>query len=345
MSSFYLGQQLDEKESLEHEFKEFCLKQCILNYYDIGEIENIIHTGVLDRNFNKIIDKNIEVYFMYYIPKYMAAFSNCDVKNGFLSVGINDYGEITGIPYFGDLNKSNLQSYLLKAIKNVRGSNNSKKIKTEYVKHLKVKVINVDTQDSNIILYDNSSQLVDRMKKQKDDYDNEYTTYLKNRKQWMTCFLSYTKNINQLLADKREEIVEFITIHNPDSSSNIIEKIQDTHLVISPDCIEKHKDDKHHHLYWIFRFKDHSVNEFLRVKPVPPMMPKILNAPYTLITHLSNLRAKFVYRNKDIKYYLIQITFSGRIKNMKHIEYYNNFKKTWITKRRVLHPLYGPCCL
>ena len=345
MSSFHLGQQLNEQESLEHEFKEFCIKQCISNYYDVDEIEKIICNGVLDSNFNKLIDENIEAYFMYYIPKYMAAFSNCEIENGVLSIGINDYSEITGIPYFGNLNEVTLQSYLLKALKNVRGHNNSKKVKAEYVKHIKVEVIEVNTWDSNILLYDNSSQLVESMKKQKKDYDNEYANYLKTRNEWMTLFLSYTININQLLSDKREEIIEFIKGHNPQFLDNIIENIQDHQLVISSNCIETHKDDTDHHLYWIFRFKDHSVNKYLNLKPLPPLSPKILNAPYTLMTQLSNMRAKFVDKNKDIKYYLIRISFSGKIKNMKYIEYYNKFRKTWNTKRRVLHPLYGPCCL
>lgn len=340
-----MGQQLDDKESLEHEFKEFCIKRCIYKYYDIGEIEQIIQSGVLNTSFNKVIDDNIEAYFMYYIPKYMAAFSNCEIENGLLSIGINDYGEITGVPYFGDLNEEILHSYLLKAIKNVRGQHNSKKVKAEYVKHMKVQVIRVNTQDSDLLLYDNSSQLVESMNKQRQAYDKQYNIYLNTRKEWMSSFLSYTKSINQLLTDKRDEIIEFIIGHNPECLHDILEKIQDFQLTIGSDCIYHHKDDINHHIYWIFRFKDHAVSNFLKVKPVPPTTPKILNAPYTLITHLSNMRAKFIEKNKDLKYYLIRISFSGKIKDMKHIEYYNKFKKTWITKRRVIHPMYGPCCL
>ena len=38
----YLGQQVDSHESLENEYKEFCIKDNIFDYYTIDEIHHII---------------------------------------------------------------------------------------------------------------------------------------------------------------------------------------------------------------------------------------------------------------------------------------------------------------
>ena len=116
----YLGEKLNEKESLQTEFKEFCLKNNVYNYYSHQDLEQIVISGKLFENFNTIIHDNIKHYFLCYIPRYASAFSNCDdIKEGVLTIGINDYGEITGIPYIGEFDESNLQIYLENTFKHV----------------------------------------------------------------------------------------------------------------------------------------------------------------------------------------------------------------------------------
>ena len=76
----YLGEQLSHNESLEHEYKEFCLKLNVFNYYDYEELEKIIVNGKLPSDFNTIIDDNILHYFAFYVPRYASVTRMMEVE-------------------------------------------------------------------------------------------------------------------------------------------------------------------------------------------------------------------------------------------------------------------------
>ena len=89
-----LGKQHDLiQESLYVEFKEFCLQEETEVDY------SIVKTGIITNKekFNNDIYKNIRIYFYKYLPKYISAFINSNIK-GQLIIGVNDFGEVTGIP-------------------------------------------------------------------------------------------------------------------------------------------------------------------------------------------------------------------------------------------------------
>ena len=50
------------------------------------------------------------------IPKYISSFSGSNIS-GELYIGIDDYGEITGIPYYGILQKSTILNIIGSSIK------------------------------------------------------------------------------------------------------------------------------------------------------------------------------------------------------------------------------------
>ena len=107
----FLGEQINSKESLHNEYKEFCIKSNIYDHYRSEELNNIIRTGKIDKCFNNIINENLQLYFNIYVPKYASAFSNSNVKNGNIQIGVNDQAEVTGIPYYGNLDKEKIQCH------------------------------------------------------------------------------------------------------------------------------------------------------------------------------------------------------------------------------------------
>lgn len=121
--------------------------------------------------------------------------------------------------------------------------------------------------------------------------------------------------------------------------------LNDPHFEVVPEMIDLYREDTTHPLYWLFKFKDDKVDRYMAEKPRPPSLPKICNAPYTFITQLSDMRLKFIQNNPELNYYLIQVRFSGHLKNMKYLEYYHKTKEQWLSRRRVMHSLHGPCCL
>jgi hypothetical protein len=345
----YLGEQLQEQESLSHEFKEFCLKNGVFNYYDYDEITNIISSGILPNDFNQIILDNLKTYFLHYVPKYASAFSNCKIDKGVISIGINDFGELTGIPYIGILDIKILEEYLQDTFKYIRGNYTNRNCKRDYIQNIKLEIMELDISDTQNRLYDISDTIIENMERQKKEYNKQYIDYLSSRNKWMKTFSTYACNVNQLVNGKRDEIIEYIRINvqdiiDIDTVTRILDRVKNE-TPIETDNIDEYKDDKNHHLYWIFQFKDESVYNLLESKPKPPCMPKILNAPYTLITQLSDMRAKFIENNKNLRYYLIRIHFSGSLAKNKYLEYYHPFKSSWQARCRVQHPLFGPCCL
>jgi hypothetical protein len=340
----FLGEKLNEKETLRNEFKEFCLKNNVYNYYSHEELEQIVITGKLFTNFNTIIHDNIKHYFLCYIPRYASAFSNCDdIKEGILTIGINDYGEVTGIPYIGDFDEKTLQVYLENTFKLIRAENNSRKWKQEYLKHIKYEVIPIEIKSPSLHLCDMSMDIYNTMKMQQDTYDEQYRLYLTLRDKWITTFMEYACSINEMLDKRREEVIEFVR-KNAAKPDPII-KFLNSKLPINYNDLTDRRDNTDDYIYWIFQFKDIVIDKYLLEKPKPPLYPRMCNAPYALVTHLSDMRLKFIRNNKDLRYYMIRIHFSGNIPKSKPLEYYHPVKHMWQSRNRIWSPYIGPCCM
>ena len=334
-----LGQQLNENESIHTEYKEFCLKLNIFDFYDFDEVQNIVTTGKLNSDINLIIKRNLKSYFFNYIPKYASAFSNCKSNSECsLYIGINDFGEVTGVPYVGDLDKDELETYITNSFRHIRGE-----FKEHYINAISFDVIKLDTANAQTLLYDVSGEIIEKMTEEKGNYDVAYSNYIEEREKWMSNFNKYCCSIQLLMEGKRDEIVEYVAQHAP-HKTNIIKRLKE-HEPIPVDNIEVCKDDEDQPLHWIFKFKDEVLEKILNEKPRPPILPKICNAPYILMTQLSDMRCKFVTENEDLNYYLIRIKFSPKIDNKKHVEYFHPYKRIWLNRKRVMHPVFGACCI
>ena len=340
----YLGEKLPEEESLHHEYKEFCLKNNVYNYYSHKDLEEMVVTGKLHRDFNTVIHDNLKHYFLCYIPRYASAFSNCDnIKEGFLTIGINDYGEITGIPYIGELNAANLQSYLENTYKMIRAENNSRKWKQEYLKHIRFEVIPVEIKNPSLNLCDMSLDIYNTMKSLQDQYNDQYTKYLLSRDVWIAEFMNYACSINDMLDRRRDEVIHFVEKNAPHPDP--IVAFLNSRLPLDYDDLDNRRDNLDDYIYWIFQFKDVIIDKYLGAKPRAPHYPRMCNAPYALMTHLSDMRLKLIRNNKDLRYYMIRIHFSGNIPKSRPLEYFHPMRHTWQSRNRAWSPFIGPYCI
>ena len=340
----YLGEQLSHNESLEHEYKEFCLKLNVFNYYEYEELEKIVVSGKLPSDFNTIIDDNILHYFAFYVPRYASAFSNCDdIKNGLLSIGISDFGEVTGIPYIGELNPDIIHKALENTYKFIRAENNSRKWKQEYLKHITVEVIPVEIKNPTLNLCDMSIDIYNTMKSLQSDYNTQYAHYLSTRDVWIKEFMVYACSVNEMLEHRRDEIKEYVLKHAPDPDP--IVEFLNSRLPMDYTNLDERRERLDDYIYWIFQFKDIVIDSYLSKKPRAPHYPRMCNAPYALMTHLSDMRLKFIRNNKDLRYYMIRVNFSGHIPKSRPLEYYHPACKIWQSRNRVWSPCIGPYCI
>ena len=94
---YILGQHSKLRETKTTEFKEFYLKIAPNIIFSERKSREILLTGLFSDELNNLVISNLQLYFKQYLPKYFASFVNSKV-NGRLYFGIDDCGEITGIP-------------------------------------------------------------------------------------------------------------------------------------------------------------------------------------------------------------------------------------------------------
>ena len=307
-------------ESLEVEFKEFCFNEIQI---DTKKINEIVNSGKVYRkdNFDQDIYKNIKCYFYKYIPKYISSFINANI-NGELIFGVNDYGEITGIPFFGS--KEELEKYIkeINIDKLVKYQGEKCYEITFEIKKLKIDINFLEnTSDKMIVEYHKNVKKRNLIIKK---YKNDHL-------EWINKMDEYTCKLSILLYSKEYEFKKFLSLHSPE---HLNYKIKESEMK----NINHLKIDPCHYIFWLMKFKDEILTKIKKLKPKMPDMTFIkINGHSYIYKHLSNLRYKFVESNKDINYFIINIKINSLDKNCSPILYYDIHKKIWIKKIRKLY--------
>jgi hypothetical protein len=336
-SNYILGDQIEfKKESLSIEFKEFCLKCDNSLLYQYFDINYITQTGLLTSNdvyyFNQCILQNIKMYILRYIPRYASAFLNSSIKHSQLYFGIDDFGEITGIPFFGD--KDTITRFI-NTIDFSELINQTINVKIEVIQ------LNIDSN----YLIDNSHDILQdfyyREKKQK----YLLQKYKIDRMKWADDMNSFTCKLPTLINRKKTEFDIYLNTHAPHIKNYLIHQHEMSniyHLKINPD----------HYLYWLMQFKDENIKKLRENKPMRPNTPKIIRGPDYLFSQLTGMRCKLLNKNKNLNYYMIKISYPNSFDyninynvNSKPIYYYDIKKKSWLTKKRIFQESIGPSCL
>ena len=329
-----LGEYYDE-EKANLEFKEFYLKINPNFLLSSKEIFTIINSGIWNINLNRIIDINLRNYIRFYLPKYISCYMNSNI-NGNLIFGINDCGEISGIPYQGELNISSLEAYIKKVLRSyTKGMEDFNKVSFEVIK------LEIDTN----ILDDNiNKQLLDmdqniaEHKRINEEYKEKKIKWLKEMNKYSTKFYNIM-NLN----DSRQKLIQFCKDNN--ANQDIIDLLEsDTEIpVILNKAFYKRFKDKNDVVYWAGEFKDRNIERLSEIKPSKGEMPK-LTSHCLILRKISDMRLRFLKNNSNINYYIISIRINGKQNN--NIVYFrlDASSEDWITKFRVDTPI-GPGCI
>lgn len=312
------------EESLEVEFKEFCLNNVSIKSEQIHEIvtNGKIHNKI---QFNQDIYKNIKEYFYKYVPKYTSAFVNANIS-GDLIIGVNDYGEITGIPFFGS--KIELENY-------INQININKLIKgDDFNIEITVQKLNVTFNYIN----NSSDKLLKEYYKNIKIKEFAIKKYKIDRLKWVNNMDEYTCKLSILLQNKKYDFEEYLKKWAPDQLGYVVKENEMHH-------ISHLKIDKLHYIYWLMLFKDENLTRIKSMKPEIDQIPRVTNGPKYLYKHLTNLRYKLINKNKDLNYFIINVKIIPNKcqTNKQPILYYDLDKQAWIKKIRKLHKD-GPNC-
>ena len=322
-----LGAYLDEFESLDREYKEFCLKCEWCKYIKKKDIYNILREGTLPLKFNDMILSNIRLYIQNYFSKYACCFHNASNQESNFDrmsfyIGINDYGEITGIPFNGKL--SEYECMIRKWADETFNMNMKDMCCVDY------KIIIEECKIDNCLLDDeNLTKLLEEYDRYKDVYEQNYLNYVLRKKQWIEDIQKYKGKIKNVFTESelKEEFIEYMKEQSlydkfidefHEICNNKNEDITNTQI----NDIRIYKKDTTNLLYWIIQFKEKNTDYLRENKPHSPVSPKILNMDICALIQLSCLRKRLLSKNKYIKYHVIILEFS-RIKCSNIISYFD----------------------
>jgi hypothetical protein len=136
-----------------------------------------------------------------------------------------------------------------------------------------------------------------------------YDEYYKHRKQWVSEVLQFSAKLSDIIRNKytcgkfykwleHEECP--LTDRILQTTADDIERTPNKRMYITePNSV----------IHWIAKFKDVSMERLQSMKPEAPSIQKPVNIAFNLISHLTDLRSKFITSNPCMNYFVINITF------------------------------------
>lgn len=367
---YVLGNYVDFSEDLQNEFKEFYLKLDISSFLTFEEIKHMVTSGEICRGFNEIIFCNLKQYINVYLPKYISAFNNTEeISEGHFYIGINDFGEITGIPFVGDLDVDVVRSFLTYT-KPFLSSHQSvfDSVIDSILDSIKIEIIKVET--NMLLLEDECKNELDIYIYKRNEFKRVYKEYIIKHTSWVEEMLSYASKLSEYVTDPklRNDIANYIlnsdsyksvkdygymTVNLIDGSSitaycstsdldKITEILRTSEVIETYDSVKlaEIKKDPTHILYWVMIYKDHMTNVLRQRRPVKPC-DCIYNEEMfynNMLRFISKMRYKFKSfasksSNKDLNYYIIKFIIPSNIET--EVFYSNmNSEQVWIKKVR-----------
>jgi hypothetical protein len=278
---------------------------------------------------------NINHYFKYYIPRYISVFGTSDIKKAELYIGISDIGEITGIPFFGNLPKWYVDSFL-SSIKPFILIDDHAITVDDVISQLEIEIVKLKKDIS--YLDDSIEPIITDFIDKKNKYEKEYFENLSMRRKWKEEMDYYTTKIGDYFTKREYRIAvsEFIKKNSEaEKYKNIIDLLESDQVIEIDDLsdISIRKLNKNDVIHWITEFKDKMVDIIKDKKPQKiPYFNFSYNIYSTQFTVLSNNRYRFCNNNKKLNYYLIKIRIPTNIS--KHIYFKTNDSDSWMQRTR-----------
>ena len=328
LKNYVLGNYVDFEENLQNEFKEFYLKLDISGFLTFEEIKHMVLTGELCRGFNEIIFCNLKQYINTYLPKYVSAFTNTEeISEGHFYIGINDFGEITGIPFLGELDESVIRSFLEHTKPFLSTSSGDIAIDS-ILDSIKIEIIKVES--NMLLLEDDTKNELAEYNYKKNEFRRLYKDYILKHTSWVEEMLSYASKLVEYVTDfklriaiadfiiqsedyKLIDVNGFIIATAIDGSKLevkcdksdldlIVEILQSNETIPVYDSIRlsEIKLEPKNVLYWVMIYKDYMTQIIRQRRPVKPY-DYIYNEEMfynNMLRCISKMRYKFL-KNHD----------------------------------------------
>lgn len=316
-------------ESLNREFKEFCLQISTEEIYIDSEILNILRSGKLCEKYKSIVIQSIEYYFKNCFPKYIISFLNAGIE-GELCLGINDNGEVTGIPIldFEEINIEDVKGKFYDILE--RHVDKFEEIKKYVEFDMQQLEINVDLLSNMEI-----DKLLKRYTNRSNIRRNAYNRYRIERNAWFSNVSMYEKKIIDIINTKetRRELHDYVNenCNSNEVKENICRLLKRENI---PYMSTENCKDNSTIRYWACCFKDYKLANLLLNRPKKPNVPLRIH-PDLIFSRTTPLRLRFLNANKNLCYYLIKIRVKKSEKMNNYLYMHAESRKTYYKIRRL----------
>jgi len=317
------------KETLSTELKEFFIPKKFITDEEREYIRECILSGKYYGN--KRVNDSLKFMLDKYFLKYLSSWnhSDIDIKQGNLYFGIDDAGNICGIPYRGVISKKMLRGYVRELL---RKTSLSFKEQEGLFSKLNIEVIKVrpnknDTMKQYYYQLEQERKHIDNLA----EYSEKYSIWIRKLRRYSAKLIKY---LNQ--EDLRKEFIEFIEENNIENPKEIIDYInqKDKWDSLPPGEIKSLKLNPREFYFWITTFKDVMVEKVKKERPnYQPV--KIIN--YENFYRSAKIMGQQFSSDSSINFFVIRIT----IPNTKTSIVVKTHKGELMFKRQVTD--LGPC--
>ena len=331
------------KESMSTEYKAFTVDNPD-EYFESETMVQIFEGVFTDETkllFNQMILNNIERYCKKYLPRYSSIFGNSDLPSSQLYFGIDDFGTISGIPFFGSKEaicyqiKESLTD-MLPWLKVDSGD------VSELVDQIRFEVMECKV---DLMYVDDMSKEIEQMVLVETESKAKWADYLFRKNKWLSDIALYNTSIREYANNPKLQslTIAFIQSHTPNQSLTIplntlrqrmIDEIQNNIFEVNIHTIDANVTNPMCVEYWLSQCKEYYVEQIHQQRP-----PKMLNPVYHKSVYqreielMFNLQYPWIKHNKDLKYYIIQFQLPTQWKERVWFRQYHSTR--WCHKKRI----------
>lgn len=323
-------------ETIDKEFK-------IFNFFNIGlELSNDDSIELIENKkwiFNDNVIKNIKSMINIYLPKYTCAYMSNKLNNiSSLYFGVDDFGNVKGIPFQGNIDQNEIINHIKKQL--------NEKIKCEsddinilnYIDFELIK-INYDIDENDIKnihpFYEKYVQLRHEFIIQKNQFINKKNTWFKLSNRYNQKLLDLLNN-----KDTRQELINYIEMVSPLNPSIKLLKSDIIFEYCSTEELLMYKYDYNSVFHWVMKWKDKMLLFIKSIRPRFHFKMPCYVYPSSILMGIDSMLPYWFKFNQDMNLYLIKFKFKPHDKIK--IQYKNIYNE-WSSCIRLLNEN-GPSC-
>lgn len=332
------------KETYEVEFKEFSLKHDIL--VDQHIMASVLNNVVFD-DFDNIMLRGIQLNLFEYLPKYISCFSNPNAvsssKKGKLFLGVDDNGNVTGIPLTTDISVDLLMTFVYEQVRHminegfIQGS-----LDTSSNIHINISKLDKPVKNNNFLLAKRERYLksLDRFNANLNKHTDCKNQYEKDRHRWLLERSRYDMRFDEMVKDSsvKGELIRYINSKNFRLPSKPYEKGKSLKKL---GHITLYYDD---YVSISSEFRSKRLREIdAEFKPDKVRQYNCHNPLKYMIKSVTPLISNYAY-SKDINYYLIEVQVRFNKDGRYRTVLYNDGDKL-SSRKRIIKKDGEPACV